>query len=127
MDLNKWFPELRGAAMLFFDHTFTPAIPQSIKLGDTNLDGYPDILFILAADPNGGYADQTGDPPYRIPTVLASRPCAKGVSGCDRNGKGPVGWARMQAGVEALSDIKDALSVSFLDIDEDVSADKHVC
>jgi hypothetical protein len=83
-------------------------VPLSIKLGDVDLDGFPDMLIITT---NGK---------ERTPSLLFSVPCSKGTAGCGPDGSGKRGWKVATKEVKALSDIKDARSVSFLDMDEDV-------
>ena len=91
------------------DTTFSPPLPVSIKLGDANLDGFPDFLII------------TGSGKDRIPSLVYSVPCAVGVVGCGKDGLGDRGWKVATRGVESLQAVKDARSLSFLDMDEDVS------
>ena len=91
------------------DTTFNPPLPVSIKLGDANIDGFPDILII------------TGSGKDRIPSLVYSVPCAAGVVGCGKDGLQKRGWKVATQGVESLQAVKDARSLSFLDMDEDVS------
>lgn len=91
------------------DTTFNPSLPVSIKLGDANLDGFPDFLII------------TGSGRDHIPSLVYSVPCAVGVVGCGKDGSGKRGWKVATQGVESLQAVKDARSLSFLDMDEDVS------
>ncbi|KAG6899532.1 hypothetical protein C0993_009348 [Termitomyces sp. T159_Od127] len=51
--LSALFPD--SPSLLALDTTYTPPIPLSLKLGDANLDGFPDILLITASgkDPSG--------------------------------------------------------------------------
>ena len=93
------------------DTTFNPSLPVSIKLGDANLDGFPDFLII------------TGSGRDRIPSLVYSVPCDVGVVGCEKDGSGRRGWEVATEGVESLEAVKDARSLSFLDMDEDVSFD----
>lgn len=86
-------------------------MPVSIKLGDANLDGFPDFLII------------TGSGKDHIPSLVYSVPCAIGVVGCANDGAGNRGWKVATKGVETLQAVKDARSLSFLDMDEDVSFD----
>ncbi|KAK2460674.1 hypothetical protein APHAL10511_007144 [Amanita phalloides] len=103
------FPEPRS--LLVYDNSFQPPVPLPLKLGDANLDGFPDILMITVKGKE------------RIPALLFSVPCSASVVGCRSNGSGRRGWTVATKDVQALSDIKDARSVSFLDIDEDGSLD----
>jgi integrin alpha FG-GAP repeat containing protein 1 len=86
-------------------------LPVSIKLGDANLDGFPDFLII------------TGFGKDHVPSLVYSVPCAVGVVGCGNDGSGERGWEVATQGVESLQAVKDARSLSFLDMDEDVSFD----
>jgi integrin alpha FG-GAP repeat containing protein 1 len=96
------------SSLLVYDTTFTPPIPIPLKLGDADLDGFPDMLAISA---------QGHD---RTPRLVYSVPCAVGLGGCSKSGAGRRGWKIATKGVEALENIKDARSITFLDTDEDV-------
>ena len=91
--------------LLVFDTTHTPHLPLPFKLGDADLDGFPDLLTIID----------------RTPRLLFSVPCGRGVLGCDSDGNGRRGWKVAHKGTETLVGVKDARGVSFLDADEDVS------
>jgi len=86
-------------------------LPVSIKLGDANLDGFPDFLII------------TGSGKDHIPSLVYSVPCDVGVVGCEKDGSGKRGWKVATEGVESLQAVKDARSLSFLDMDEDGTLD----
>ncbi|PFH53586.1 hypothetical protein AMATHDRAFT_137318 [Amanita thiersii Skay4041] len=108
--LKSIFPG--STSLLVADTTFQPPLPIPLKLGDANLDGFPDLLAITV---NGK---------ERVPNLVFSVPCTAGVVGCgSKTGSGRRGWSVAKKGVEVLQDIKDARSVSFLDIDEDGSLD----
>lgn len=98
----------KDQSLLVLDTTYNPPLPISLKLGDANLDGFPDILLISA----------TGK--TKTPKLLWSVPCAKGVPGCDAGGGGTRGFKLASKDVETLEGITDARSASFLDMDEDV-------
>ncbi|EGO21825.1 hypothetical protein SERLADRAFT_363011 [Serpula lacrymans var. lacrymans S7.9] len=100
-----------SSSLLLYDTTNTPSIPIPIKLGDANLDGFPDFLLIAAS----------GD--SHTPKLLFSEPCAKGLAGCDQNGHGRRGWKLVSKGAETLETIKDARGAAFLDMDEDGTLD----
>ncbi|KAF8061672.1 hypothetical protein FPV67DRAFT_1673289 [Lyophyllum atratum] len=102
---------LDSPSLLALDVTHKPPIPQPIRLGDANLDGFPDLLFVI------------GSGQARIPGLVFSVPCASGVVGCSSNGSGRRGWAVAKKGTDTLDAIKDARSVSFLDLDEDGTMD----
>jgi len=107
--ISALFPRSE-AQLLVQDMSFTPKLPVSLKLGDANLDGFPDILLIV----NTAQRALT-------PKLLISVPCDKGVIGCKSDGSGRRGWQVSTEGVKSLEAIRDARSVSFLDMDEDVS------
>lgn len=90
------------------DTTFNPPIPLSLKLGDANLDGFPDIITI------------TGSGNDRVPSLVFSVPCAKNAAGCSADGTGRRGWRLATGGAKPLKTVKDARAVSFVDLDEDV-------
>ncbi|KAJ6620330.1 hypothetical protein B0H10DRAFT_2163572 [Mycena sp. CBHHK59/15] len=102
--INSLFP---GLALVVLDTTQIPQLPIAFKLGDANLDGFPDLLMIVASAHD------------HVPKMLFSVPCAPGVVGCDPNGHGRRGWKVATKGTESLDAVKDARSVSFLDMDED--------
>jgi integrin alpha FG-GAP repeat containing protein 1 len=97
-----------SSSLLVSDTTFNPPLPVALKLGDVNLDGFPDLLAITVAG-----RDQT-------PHLIYSVPCAANLVGCAKNGSGRRGWKVATKGVETLEAVKDARSVTFLDMDEDV-------
>ncbi|KAI6111074.1 hypothetical protein F5141DRAFT_1112387 [Pisolithus sp. B1] len=98
-------------SIVVVDSTFSPPIPLPIRLGDTNLDGFPDIMFIVVK----------GD--VRTPKPLASEPCAKGLLGCDQYGHGKHGFRLVHKDTESLEAIRDARGVTFVDLDEDGTLD----
>lgn len=79
-------------------------------MGDTDLDGFPDLLFVAATSDG------------HTPKLLVSEPCARGLPGCDGYGHGRRGFRLVQKGTESLEAIKDARGVTLLDLDEDVRA-----
>ncbi|KAJ7368771.1 hypothetical protein DFH08DRAFT_762818 [Mycena albidolilacea] len=105
--INSLFP---GSSLVVLDTTQVPALPISLKLGDANLDGFPDLLLIVASGQD------------HVPKMLLSVPCGPGVLGCG-SGHGRHGWSVATKGTETLDAVKDARSVSFLDMDEDGTLD----
>jgi integrin alpha FG-GAP repeat containing protein 1 len=99
---------LPSSSLLVYDTSSVPPLPIPLKLGDADLDGFPDMLAISVQ----GH-DYT-------PRLLYSVPCAAGLGGCSKMGTGRRGWMMVTKGVEILNNIKDARSLSFLDMDEDV-------
>ncbi|KIY68406.1 hypothetical protein CYLTODRAFT_374377 [Cylindrobasidium torrendii FP15055 ss-10] len=98
------------AQLLVQDTTLSPPVPLPIKLGDANLDGFTDFLFIAGGTPRLAYSVN----------------CGKGVAGCTKDGKGARGWEVESKGMEALDDVKDARNVAFMDMDEDGTLDVMV-
>lgn len=96
------------SSLLVYDTSFTPPIPIPLKLGDADLDGFPDMLAITVQGVN------------RIPRLMYSVPCVSDLGGCSKNGTGKRGWKMATKGVEALESINDSRSLTFLDMDEDV-------
>lgn len=106
--LSYMFPGVKSPGLLVFDTTQSPPVPVPLKLGDANLDGFPDLLAIISSDRD------------HIPKLIFSVACAKGVVGCEADGTGRRGWKIETKGVESLDAVNDARGVSFLDMDEDV-------
>ena len=128
--ISDLLPPSRGSdrnpsSLLVFDTRSSPSVPVPLRIGDVNLDGFPDILLVTASP--------TSSRSYkRTPRLLFAAPCAhsgkshdngKGgrTAGCGEDGKGRVGWTVADRDVDALDDVSDTASVTFLDIDEDVS------
>ncbi|EIN08003.1 hypothetical protein PUNSTDRAFT_121158 [Punctularia strigosozonata HHB-11173 SS5] len=113
--VSSLFPSRARSAssLLVLDTSSNPAIPLPLKLGDANLDGFPDLLPISVTGPSGD----------RIPRLVLSVPCAKGVAGCKDDGSGRRGWKVLTKGTETLESVTDARSVAFFDMDEDGTLD----
>lgn len=88
--------------LLVLDRTYNPPLPLPVKLGDADLDGFPDILLIVAGTPR----------------LLYSTSCDAG--GHCKGGRGTRGFQEHSSGTESLAKIKDARGVSWADLDEDV-------
>ncbi len=99
--------DLVGGDLLVLDTTVSPAIPVPIKLGDANLDGFPDLLFVTSGTPR----------------LVYSVPCGKGVAGCSAQGFGKRGWELEMGGADVMDVISDARGVAFVDMDEDGTLD----
>ncbi|TDL28289.1 hypothetical protein BD410DRAFT_737497, partial [Rickenella mellea] len=142
-----------AASLLVFDTTTSPPLPLPIKLGDINMDGFPDILFIAASAPHGGFLG-IGDHVDTRAVLAESIGCAGGVSGMSAvsgvgailgasgmlggesgmgkrkvaavectEGGGRRGFEVVKKGAALLSQIKDARGAAFIDIDEDGTLD----
>ncbi|PPQ97975.1 hypothetical protein CVT26_003124 [Gymnopilus dilepis] len=107
--VSSLFPST--SSLLVLDTTYSPALPIPLKLGDANLDGFPDFLAITVSGSDN------------VPNLVYSVPCAPGVVGCAKDGSGSRGWRLAQKGVESLQAVKDARSLSFVDMDEDGTLD----
>ncbi|KIM87422.1 hypothetical protein PILCRDRAFT_276328 [Piloderma croceum F 1598] len=113
--ISSLFPGVSGSpSLLVLDTTHNPPIPLPIRLGDANLDGYTDLLFII---------DSHTVQDERTPKLVLSVQCARGVAGCSANGSGRRGWKAVTTGAEFLDTITDAKGVAFLDMDEDGTLD----
>lgn len=99
-------------SLLVLDTTFSPPLPVLPRVGDANLDGFPDLLLITSTT-----LDRA-----RRPRLIFSEQCGKGIEGCDVPGA-RRGWKEATRGVEPLQSIGDARGVAFLDMDEDGTLD----
>ncbi|KAI8999088.1 hypothetical protein BD414DRAFT_476952 [Trametes punicea] len=102
-------------SLLVMDTTQNPPVPLPIKLGDVNQDGFPDLLAVVVTG--------TGSHRSRTPQLALSVPCTKGVAGCNGDGTGRRGWRVVKKDVNPLTNVRDARSVAFLDMDEDGTLD----
>jgi integrin alpha FG-GAP repeat containing protein 1 len=109
-----------SSVLLMNDITHDPPIPLSIRVGDLSLDGFPDMMLIAASAPHGGVLGG-GVTVNHTPYLLNSVPCARGIAGCDANGRGRRGFEVAVTGTDALRQITDARGIAVLDLDEDVS------
>ncbi|KAH8923939.1 hypothetical protein BT69DRAFT_119975 [Atractiella rhizophila] len=107
-------------------NTFYPSsndLPIHIKLGDFNLDGFPDLL-ILTARTEDGARNGLGSV-----TILENRECGHGVE-CGRTGegkKGKRGWAPVKGTeVKPLEEREDVRGMGWVDLDEDGSLDIYL-
>ena len=117
IDVKALFPS--SPYLLMNDVTHDPPLPLPIRVGDLSLDGFPDLIIIVASAPKGGILG-VGASIDRTPYLLSSVPCARGIAGCNESGQGRRGFAVASTGSEALRQIVDARGVTVLDLDEDV-------
>lgn len=96
--------------MLVQDTTFTPSLPIALKIGDANLDGFPDLLAITVSESGNNH----------IPNLVYSVSCGNFVAGCPKGADDRRGWKLATKGAKVLEDVKDARALTFLDLDEDV-------
>ncbi|KAF8319364.1 hypothetical protein DL93DRAFT_2124690 [Clavulina sp. PMI_390] len=98
-------------SLLLFDTTFSSSLPIPLKVGDIDLDGFPDLVPIVVR-PDGSMT----------PFVLLSHSCGSShADGCTSSAGRT--FKVLSTGTSALTSISDARSVAFLDIDEDGSWD----
>jgi integrin alpha FG-GAP repeat containing protein 1 len=101
---------LQGDARLHvLDTSFSPPQPILPRTGDSNLDGFPDLLLITEG---------------RV-RLLISTPCARGIAGCTAPGA-RRGWRELRKNADALTGITDARVAVFVDLDEDGTLDVMV-
>jgi hypothetical protein len=98
-----------------------------LRLGDFNIDGYPDILALVvnntAAPPDGGIFGGGRSPGIQV-KILQNAPCHKKDSAC-QNGKHHAKRRQIRTvvepGIEALDRIWDARNAAWFDVGDDVS------
>ncbi|KAG8970871.1 hypothetical protein FRC03_000089 [Tulasnella sp. 419] len=116
--LSSLLPNINTPSLLLYDTTHSPPLPNPLRIGDIDLDGFPDILAVVAHNPHGGILgmNQVYD---TTPFLFHSNPCG-GQQGCSPNKRA---FELVSKHVEPLQDIKDARGAAFLDIDEDGTLD----
>ncbi|THH16940.1 hypothetical protein EW146_g3775 [Bondarzewia mesenterica] len=101
------------SSLLVLDTSFSPPLPVPPRLGDANLDGFPDLLIVTSTTVDHA----------RRPRLIYSDICGgKGVMGCDVPGA-RRGWKEVKKNADALGNVSDARGVAFLDMDEDGTLD----
>ncbi|WWC70229.1 uncharacterized protein I206_104179 [Kwoniella pini CBS 10737] len=98
-----------------------PEIPLPIRIGDYNVDGFPDLLLTVQSIVKGGVLASKEVNQVKI---LVNVPCSKNVPGCEGTAKSKRGF-RVGSGKawEALDSITDAEGASWMDLDDDGSLD----
>lgn len=83
---------------------------MSLKLGDYNHDGYPELLLISSSDNN---------PTQGTPIVLENVPCDHTCT-AEQSGAHRRTFQQLAHGVQSLNKISDAMGAAWIDLDEDV-------
>ncbi|KAA1077632.1 hypothetical protein PGT21_014288 [Puccinia graminis f. sp. tritici] len=117
MDIAKLFPAFRLVTELTGSDFQGPS-PVGVQTGDYNLDGYPDLLLIVA--PMGG---SSSGGIRGVPWLLESFGCTLDVCSGPETAKHRRTFRPLSNGAAALNTIQDAKSAFFLDINEDGSLD----
>ncbi|KAK4688706.1 integrin alpha FG-GAP repeat containing protein 1, partial [Tremellales sp. Uapishka_1] len=127
--LSTLFPSHTGSADLLLHPPSSPHIALPLRPGDYNLDGYPDLLILLAnstaAPPLSGILGGAGRRSGIQVKILTNTACGKDVAGCAEGTHGDQRGFKVGGGKnwEALDEIWDAAGASWLDLDDDGSLD----
>ncbi|KAL1915364.1 uncharacterized protein VTP21DRAFT_6822 [Calcarisporiella thermophila] len=97
--------------VLMTDTSFKGVLPVPVRIGDYDLDGYPDLLVVSDA----GSKSQV--------SLLRSVPCSEQVCTPSATANNRRAFTRVTEGVEELEKITNARAATFLDIDEDGTLD----
>lgn len=127
-DIAQYFSSVRLSAIIpgttgFLLHPpGEPNIPLPLRLGDYDVDGFPDVLAVTSnstARHGGVFRGSSGTQARVIRNVK----CGKGVAGCDEHGRGRRGFVLGQGkGWEVLDYYWDVEGASWIDVDDDVRA-----
>ncbi|CAG8483179.1 5282_t:CDS:10 [Paraglomus brasilianum] len=101
---------LDGGMIVTDDDEFNGVLPVPIRIGDYNLDGYPDLLIISS----------TGGNSYV--SLLRSDPCPNEKSECHPSAQRRT-FVKVKEGAEDLRAIENAKQAAFFDLDEDGTLD----
>lgn len=111
--------------------THDTPVYMPLKVGDYNQNGFPDLLLLLVNStakpgPGGLFGGARGQG-VQV-KLLESKSCRKNMKGCENKviAKRRTFEVVTGKGMEALDEIWDARSVSWLDIDEDVSVGRRL-
>lgn len=105
LPLSSLLPDIQSPALSLFDTTFKPSLPLPLRLGDINMDGFPDVLLVVSTS-SGTQAK-----------ILESVACGPQHKEC-QSGRTFRVPPRGTAALDAITDVKLA---SFIDVDDDVS------
>ena len=101
--------------LVLSDSSFRGQLPNPIRIGDYNKDGYPDLLLVTSQSPSAhqGYISLMES------SECSKKACSKVTYDATRRSFLKLDDNR----AKALNDIKDAKSALWLDIDEDGTLD----
>lgn len=101
--------------LVLADSAFRGNLPNPLRIGDYNKDGYPDLL-ILSSGSSGRSQGR--------PSLLQSQPCSKKTCTQAAYESSRRSFAKLEGdAANALNSIQDAKSAMWMDIDEDGSLD----
>lgn len=101
--------------MILEDKAFRGSLPNPIRIGDYNKDGYPDLLVVTSASTSA----QQGVVSLLESVPCTTKECSKAVTSASRRSFSRVDGPT----AEALNKITDAKSAMWIDLDEDGSLD----
>lgn len=101
--------------LVMTDPSFRGSLPNPIRIGDYNKDGYPDLLVVSSSSSSAKEGSVS---------LLQSIPCSKTSCIQDLTAAGRRTYVKIGGNqAKALNGIKDAKSAMWLDVDEDGSLD----
>lgn len=129
----------KQSSLLLADTSHTPPLPLPLRLGDANLDGFPDILAVTVGRasldripvllynvPGKKHSGSNGKRSFEesigLQALFATGNGTIGASSA-KIGTGRRGFTPATTGAEVLAEITDARGVAFLDLDEDGTLD----
>ncbi|CAG8512992.1 15985_t:CDS:10 [Funneliformis mosseae] len=109
LDLQDELPT--GEDIVLLDPDFNGILPVSLRIGDYNLDGYPDLLVVTS---NGKESHVT-----LLESILCTTRKCHGLAAASQRRT----FVKVNDGAQPLYNIKTAKNAAFLDLDEDGTMD----